>query len=131
MATFLNIYIIAMVLINKSYQYFTLRLNHRLVRKMIKKIWKEIKNGEGSNLIYLYRYLKHIWKRPNYWRFTISGHTYISKRLNERRLHISTGNICMNNGSPSIKHKVLEKKDMDIDIFLDYLIKWYWKWELF
>lgn len=126
-ATFLNIYIAAMVIINKNYQYFTFKLNHRLVRKIIKKIWNEIKNNEHSDLRYLYRYLKHIWKHPNYERFSISGNTYISKRLRDRRIHISTGNICTNDISPSQKHKVLEKKDMDINVFLDYLIKCFWK----
>ena len=127
MATFLNIYITAMVLINKNYQYFTFKLNHRLVRKIIKKIKGEVKSNEHSELRYLYRYLKHIWKHPNYERFNISGTTYISKRLQDRRIHISTGNICLNDISPSAKHKVLEKKDMDIDIFLNYLIKCFWK----
>lgn len=116
-----------MVLINKNYQYFTFKLNHRLVRKIIKKIKGEVKSNEHSELRYLYRYLKHIWKHPNYERFNISGTTYISKRLQDRRIHISTGNICLNDISPSAKHKVLEKKDMDIDIFLNYLIKCFWK----
>jgi len=112
-----------MVLINKNYKYFTFKLNHRLVRKIIKKIEGEVKGNEYSDLNYLYRYLKHIWKHPNYERFSTSGNTYISKRLQERRIHISTGSICTNDISPSIKHKVLEKKDMDIDVFLEYLIK--------
>lgn len=123
MATFLNIYITAMVIINKNYQYFTFKLNHRLVRKMIKKIEGEVRSNEHSELHYLYRYLKHIWKHPNCERFSISGNKLISKRLQNRRIHISTGNICLNDISPSAKHKVLEKKDMDIDIFFDYLIK--------
>jgi len=122
-ATFLNIYITTMLHISSKYQYFTFRLNHRLVRKIVKKIEGEVKSSEHSELRYLYRYLKHIWKHPNYERFNISGKTYISKRLQDRRIHISTGNICLNDISPTIKHKILEKKDMDIDIFLDYLIK--------
>lgn len=78
---------------NCTYNLIRVRLNNRLVRKILRAFEKEIKEKnlkrENSWLIIAnYKLLKRMRKHPNYKRF-ISHKDKFYKKINDRRLFIA------------------------------------------
>ena len=91
-ATF-YIYNIIIMYYNCIYNLIRVRLNNRLVRKILRALEKEIKEknlkrSDAWLTIYNYKLLKRMWRHPNYNRF-YNNKAKFYKKINDRWLFIS------------------------------------------
>ena len=78
---------------NCTYNLIRVRLNNRLVRKILRAFEKEIKEKnlkrENARLAFdNYKLLKRMWKHPNYKRFVAYNNKFY-KKINDRWLFIA------------------------------------------
>lgn len=116
---------------NCTYNLIRVRLNHRLVRKILRAFEKEIKekNLKRENawlIIDNYKLLKKMWKHPNYNRF-INYKAKFYKKTNDRRMFIfNTWKIYLsyNNWSSIPRaHKAYKSYEKNIDTIIKFMLK--------
>jgi hypothetical protein len=116
---------------NCTYNLIRVRLNNRLVRKILRAFEKEIKEKnlkrENSWLIIAnYKLLKRMRKHPNYKRFV--GHRdKFYKKINDRRLFIANDwkiFLSYNNWNTiPMSHKAYKEYNNWIDTIIKFLLK--------
>lgn len=86
------------MLLQKSFKCIEVKLNHRLIRKILKVLkWYIDKYGNDDYILqsefdirYMYKYLKRMRRHKNYKRFTCWLHPrkYFDKEISKRKLYI-------------------------------------------
>ena len=116
---------------NCTYNLIRVRLNNRLVRKILRAFEKEIKEKnlkrENSWLIIAnYKLLKRMRKHPNYKRFICHKDKFY-KKINDRRLFISNDwkiFLSYNNWNTiPMSHKAYKTYENWIDTIIKFLLK--------
>ena len=112
--------------LNKSFKCIEVKLNHRLVRKLIKVFEEYVKKYPKPTLDYdwqiynTYKYLKRLWKHKNYKRFNWwYSSQRINKQINKRVLIIYTDRISIYTVHDS--NIVLEKNFKSVE----EIFKWF------
>lgn len=116
---------------NCTYNLIRVRLNNRLVRKILRAFEKEIKDkwlkrDNAWLTINNYKLLKRMWKHPNYKRF-ISHRAKFYKETNNRWLFIANDwkiFLSYNTWSTiSMAHKAYKSYEKNIDTIIKFMLK--------
>jgi hypothetical protein len=114
--------------IRKQFKCIEIPLNHRLVRHMIKFLWDHIKEfditkNQDYNMVMTYKYLKRIWKRPNYGRRARNGkRTYYQKKCGKRYLYLFS-NWSFSRMDEWYSKENINNSNIDIDQLLMWCVK--------
>ena len=116
---------------NCIYNLIRVRLNNRLVRKILRALEKEIKEknlkrSDAWLTIYNYKLLKRMWRHPNYNRF-YNNKAKFYKKINDRWLFISNDwkiFLSYNTWSTVPKtHKAYKTYENCIDTIIKFILK--------
>ena len=116
---------------NCTYNLIRVRLNNRLVRKILRAFEKEIKEKnlirENARLVFNnYKLLKRMWRHPNYKRFVAYKDKFY-KKTNDRWLFIANDwkiFLSYNNWNTiPLSHKAYKTYEKWIDTIIKFMLK--------
>lgn len=123
------IYYLIQMHIKEQFKCIEIKLNHRLVRYMLKVIWEHIKeyniNSRADfNICMTYKYLRHIWKHPNSWRRSTWGkRAFYPKKTWDRKLFIFTNWSISLTDEWYSRRTSASSEHMDIKKLLEWCLK--------
>ena len=114
--------------IDKAYNHIRLNLNHRLVRKIAKQLDDFVKANNVTKenwrgIIMLRKYMKHMWKHPNYRRRPRSWtQEWFDKKTIDRCLYFwPNKEINLNKKSPAWhNYYIVDWKSMKAEQLIEY-----------